>query len=135
AEGSEVLGGVLGLDAEVIGVERWLEITIIARVLDNMTDTAAADLARADKLAGQALEASPRSPLAHYAKAQVLRAQGRYGDAILEYETVLALNRNWVNAYAHVGQCKIFTGSIGEAFPLVGQAVRLSPRDPAGGIF
>ena len=41
----------------------------------NMTDSAAADIARAEALAGQALAASPRSPLAHYAKGQVLRAQ------------------------------------------------------------
>ncbi len=65
-----------------------------------MTDSAAADIARAEGLAGQALAASPRSPLAHFAKGQVLRAQGRYEEAIPEYETVIAFNRNWVGAYA-----------------------------------
>ena len=29
-----------------------------------------------------------------------------------------------------LGQCKLFTGSIEEAIPLVEQAIRLSPRDP-----
>ncbi len=60
----------------------------------NMTDSAAADIARAEELAGQALAASPRSPLAHFAKGQVLRAQRRFEEAIPEYETVLAFNRN-----------------------------------------
>ena len=64
-----------------------------------MTDSAAADIARAEGLAERALAASPRSPLAHFAKGQVLRAQDRYEEAIPEYETVLAFNRNWARAY------------------------------------
>ena len=65
------------------------------------------------------------------AKAQVLRAQRRYEDAIPEYETVISLDRNSLSAYANLGQCKLFTGSLEEAIPLVEQAIRLSPRDPA----
>jgi tetratricopeptide (TPR) repeat protein len=84
---------------------------------------------RAEGLAGRALAASPRSALAHYAKGQVRRAQRRYEEAIPEYETVLALNRNWVAAYAQLGHCKLGTGSIEEVIPLVEQAIRLSPRD------
>jgi tetratricopeptide (TPR) repeat protein len=59
----------------------------------------------------------------------VLRAQGRYNEAIPEYETAIAINRNWVGAIAHLGQCKLFTGSIEETIPLVEKAIRLSPRD------
>jgi tetratricopeptide (TPR) repeat protein len=59
----------------------------------------------------------------------VLRAQGRYKEAIPEYETVLAINRNSVGAIAHLGQCKLFTGSIEETIPLVERAIRVSPRD------
>jgi adenylate cyclase len=65
----------------------------------------------------------------------VLRAQRRCAEAIPEYETVLALDRNWVSAYHHIGQCKLLTGSIEEAIPLVEQAIRLSPRDPEIGLF
>ena len=75
------------------------------------------------------MTASPHSLLGHYAKAQVLRAQGRYKEAIPEYETVLAINRNWVGAIANLGQCKLFTGSIEETIPLVERAIRVSPRD------
>jgi tetratricopeptide (TPR) repeat protein len=62
----------------------------------------------------------------------VLRAQRRYLEAIPEFETVLALNRNWVHALHSLGQCKLYTGSIEETIPLVDQAIRLSPRDPIG---
>ena len=60
----------------------------------------------------------------------MLRAQNRCDEAIPEYETALALNRNWVTAYGHIGQCKISTGAIEEAIPLYERALRLSPRDP-----
>src|SRR5262249_4951932 len=49
---------------------------------------------------------------------------------ILEYETAIALNRNWVFAYADLGACRLATGSIEEAIPLIERAIRLSPRDP-----
>ena len=130
AQAIDLFERALALDPQSLAAQSYLAIALSANVMDDISDTAAADLARAEMLAGQALAVSPRSPLAHYAKAQMLRTQGRYDDAILEYETVLALNRNWVSAYAHVGQCKLFTGSIGEAIPLLEQAIRLSPRDP-----
>jgi tetratricopeptide (TPR) repeat protein len=76
------------------------------------------------------LAVSPSSPLAHNGKGNVLRAQDQYEEAIPEYETVLASNRNWVGALVGLAQCKFYTGSIEQALPLVEQAIRLSPRDP-----
>jgi len=107
-----------------------LSSTLAGRVLDNMSDSPAAGIARAETLVGQALAASPRSPLAHYAKGQVLRAQRRNEEAIPEYEMVIAFNRNWPTAYAQLGRCKFYTASMEEMIPLVEQAIRLSPLDP-----
>jgi tetratricopeptide (TPR) repeat protein len=112
-----------------------LATALTARVLDNMSATVAADIVRAEKLVGQALTAASRSPLAHYAKGQVFRAQHRYDEAIPEYETAVAFDRNWMHAYPLIAQCKLFTGSIEEVIPLTEQAIRLSPRDPAIGIW
>ena len=95
-----------------------------------MTDSAAADITRAQGLAGQALAASPLSPLAHFAVGQVLRTQNRFAEAIPKYETALAYNRNWVYALHALGQCKLYAGSIDETIPLEEQVIRLSPRDP-----
>src|SRR3984893_5368545 len=119
----------LAFDPRSVDAQSWLANALTSRALDQMADSAAADMARAEGLAGQALAASPHSLLGHYAKAQVLRAQGRYKEAIPEYETAIAINRNWVGAIAHLGQCKLFTGSIEETIPLVEKAIRLSPRD------
>jgi hypothetical protein len=76
-----------------------------------MSDAVAADIERAETLAARALAVSPRSPLVHLAKAQVLRAQNRVAEAIPEYETVIAFNRNWPHAKAALGHCKLWTGS------------------------
>jgi adenylate cyclase len=125
----------LAFDPQSVTAQSYLATALAARILDLVTDTEAADIERAEGLAGQALAASPRSPLAHYAKGQVLRAQHRYGEAIAEYETAIAFDRNWVRAYALIAWCKLHTGPIEEAIPLVEQAIRLSPRDPVIGIW
>src|SRR5262249_44605122 len=90
---------------------------------------------RARELSEHALAAAPHRAPAYFAKGQVLRAQRRNADAIPEYETVLALDRNWVYAFFALGQCKFQTGSIDEAIPLIERAVRLSPRDPQLGVW
>src|SRR6516165_9407300 len=123
----------LALDPRSLQAQSYLAIVLTASVLEDMSDEAAADLARSEELAGQALAASPRSGLAHYAKGQVLRAQHRYGEAIPEYEMVLAFNRYWLAVHAPLGWCKLHTGSIDEVIPLAEQAIRLSPRDPSIG--
>ena len=102
----------LALDQNSVAAQSWLAIELAARALDSMTDTAAGDIARAEQLAERALVASPRSSPARFAKGQVLRAQHRYDGAIVEYETVISLNRNWAHAYSHLGWCKFMTGSI-----------------------
>jgi lipopolysaccharide biosynthesis regulator YciM len=87
---------------------------LAGRVGADMTDTAAADVVRAESFAAQAVAKAPRSALAHFAKAQVLYAQNRCDEAVYEYETVLTLNRNFVPAYLHIGLCKLLSGSIEE---------------------
>ncbi len=125
----------LALDPASVAAQSWLAIELAARAVDLMTDTAAADIAHAAVLAEQALAASPRSSVAHFAKGQVLRAQHRHHEAILAYETVIALNRNWAHAYSHLGWCKFMAGSIEALIPAQEQAIRLSPRDPQIGLF
>ena len=118
------------LDPRSVAAQGLLAATLAGRVMDNMAQSAAADIERADELSRQALAAEPWDLLAHYARGQVLRAQGRCEEAIPEYETVIALNRNWVNAISQLGQCEFLTGKIEEAIQHIELAMRLSPRDP-----
>jgi adenylate cyclase len=120
----------LALDPRSAAAQSWLAIALGSRVINQMTDTTAADIERAEALVGQALAASPRSAIVHFASGEVLRAQRRYEEAIPEYETVLAFERNSVWALRALGHCKLMTGSIEEVIPLMEQAIRLSPAIP-----
>jgi TolB-like protein/cytochrome c-type biogenesis protein CcmH/NrfG len=124
----------LALDPQSVGAQSWLAIALTARVLDSMASDPAADIARADEMAERGLAVSPRRALAHFAKAQVLRAQHRYADAIFEYEATIAFNPNWAHAYSHLGWCRFMTGGIAELIPAQERAIRLSPRDPQIGL-
>jgi TolB-like protein/class 3 adenylate cyclase/Tfp pilus assembly protein PilF len=133
AEQISLFEHALALDPQCVEGQSRLAITLAGRVLNGVTDLAAADLGRAEGLVGQALAASPRYALAHQTKASVLRAQNRCEEAIPEYETALALNRNMLYALIGLGWCKVDAGSPDEAIPLAEQAIRLSPRDPGIG--
>jgi adenylate cyclase len=123
----------LALDPQSVEAQGWLAAVLSIRVLDEMTRSTATDLARAEKLVGQVLAASPRSPYTHLVKGLLLRAQRRCEEAIPEFETVLASNRNLVMALHDLALCKLDTGSIEQVMPLEEQAIRLSPRDPGIG--
>jgi adenylate cyclase len=118
------------LDPASIDTRALMAVALADRALDQLTNTSDADLQQAEMLVEAALNMSPRHPLGHFAKAHVLRAQGRYGAAIPEYEIAIAGNRNWVVAIAALGVCKFLAGSLDEAIPAQEQAIRLSPRDP-----
>ena len=121
----------LALDQRSAAAQGWLATALTGRMYFQMTDSAAADIERAEGLIGRALAASPRLPLAHFAKGQLLHAQGHPAAAIPEYETVIASNRNWVYPLYALSTCKFLTGALEETIAIVQQAIRLSPRDPA----
>jgi TolB-like protein/class 3 adenylate cyclase/Flp pilus assembly protein TadD len=128
----------LALDPQYAAAQSSLASTLTGRAMDGMAESPAADIARAEGLANQALAAAPSSAGAHYAKGQVLRAQtqvlgmeGRCQEAIAEYETAISLDRNLVFPMTALGWCKLLTGSMEEVIPRIEQAIRLSPRDAA----
>jgi adenylate cyclase len=130
AEAIRLLEEALALDPGSVDARAYLAYSLVGRVLELMTDSAASDIERAERLVGEALAISPRYAFAHYVKGQVLRAQNRFEAAIPEYETALMLDRNSVTALAALGHCKFFTGALEEVIPAQQQAIRLSPRDP-----
>ena len=120
----------LVLDPDSVEAKSWLAVGLAERVFSRWSTSATDDVERAERLADEALAASPRGLLPHLAKGFVLWAQRRHGDAIPEFETVIALDRNFWYAYSNLGFCKLWTGSLNEAIQLWEQALRLSPRDP-----
>src|SRR5215469_16121933 len=65
----------LTLDPQSIEAQSCFATALANRGLIGVTDSAAADIARAEELADRALAASPRYAPAHFAKGNVLRAQ------------------------------------------------------------
>jgi len=120
----------LALDPQSVDAMSLLAHALMRRVDANMTDAAAADIARANELVDRALAASPRSGLSHHVKGLVLKQQQRLEEATLEFETSLSVNHNSVWSLHHLALCKLLTGSIEEVIPLYQQAIRLSPREP-----
>ena len=130
AEAAGFYERALALDPRSVEAESRLAIALAARVLNGLTNSPAADVSHADELSRQALAASSRSPLAHYAKGLVLRVQRQSAEAIPEFEAALLVSRNWTGALSNLGWCKLYTGAMDEAISLHEQAIRLSPRDP-----
>jgi adenylate cyclase len=120
----------LALDPQSVEAMSRLANALVNGAEANMTDSAAADIARAEGLVDRALAASPRSAYAHFVKGRVLRMQRRLEEAILELEISLSVNRNSVWALHHLAMGKLAAGSIEEVIPLYQQAIRLSPREP-----
>jgi adenylate cyclase len=130
AEAIDLFERALALDPRSIEAQSQLVIALTARVLDQMTASTAADISRAGTLIRRVMVRAPVSPLTHFAKGQLLRVQRRYAEAIPEYEAVITLDRNWVNAFGPLAECKLFAGSIDELIPLHERAISISPRDP-----
>ena len=120
----------LAFDPHSVEAQTCLAGSFVSRVMNGMSDQAGDDLVRAEALIGEALAASQRYASAHFVKGEVLRAQGRFEEALPEYETALALDRNLMFALVGLAWCKLYTGSIEEVIPLLEQAIRLSPSEP-----
>jgi hypothetical protein len=133
AEVASFFERALALDPLSTEARSRLANALVGGVIEFQSDTPAADMQRAKELIDQVLAASPNSAFAHFAKAQFLRAQSRSEDAIFEYETAIALDRNFANAYGYLGACKLLTGVVDEVIPLEEQAIRLDPRSPDTG--
>jgi TolB-like protein/Flp pilus assembly protein TadD len=125
----------LALDLRSVEANSYLATALLGRVLNGMSNSAAADIERAEGLVSRALAISPRDLEAHLAKGFLLRAQNRVEEALPEYEIAVASNRDWLLAVATLGWCKFQTGAIEDAIPFHEQAIRLSPRDSLLGVW
>jgi adenylate cyclase len=120
----------LALDPTSTEAQVRLAHALIIRVTEGMSDTATADIERAKGLIEPALVLSPRDPLAHFLKGRLLKISRRCEEAIPEFETAVASNRNWIIPLRQIADCKFLTGAGDEVIPLYEHVIRLSPRDP-----
>src|SRR5262249_3144987 len=92
AEAVGFFARALALEPASVEAQSLLASTLSARAIFNLSGSAAADIARAKILVGQALAASPLDPAVHYAKGQLLYSEHRCDEAIPEFETAIAFS-------------------------------------------
>jgi adenylate cyclase len=92
-------------------------------------------LAEAEEALLKALRLSPEYAWAwlHHGMLGMLRR--RISEALIAFDTAIALNPNLAIAHAHIGEAKRRRGHPEETFAHVQKAVRLSPRDPNIGMW
>jgi adenylate cyclase len=79
AEAINLFERALALDPLSVEAQSRLAGSLGSRVVNGLTGSVAADLARAEGLVGRVLAASPRDAYAHFVKGLVLRAQYQWG--------------------------------------------------------
>ena len=130
AEAIGLFERAVSLDPQSFEAKTYLANALVGRMMEGISTSSAADLARAERFVDEALAENPRYAFAHQTKGRVLQAQNKWSEAIPEFETTLALNRNAVWALHYLAGSKMLAGLIDEALPLEQRAIRLSPREP-----
>jgi adenylate cyclase len=94
-----------------------------------------ADLKRADEFASRAIALNPNQDGHHFVKGMILLNQARYDESAAENEQALALNPADVEAYAGLGWDYFYRGQFEKSLEYFDKAIRLSPHDPAIGVW
>jgi tetratricopeptide (TPR) repeat protein len=85
---------------------------------------------RAEKLTERALEIAPMAEDTLRAKAYLLRAQGRWRDAIAAARRMIEMFPNVQTGYVVLGLCETYTGNAAAEIALNETLLRISPRSP-----
>jgi adenylate cyclase len=110
-----------------IGLARAIAQAVNTRVSRNIQ----ADSQKAFQLATDGLAADPRSSMAHYVMAEVLRTTKDFERGLREIAIATEYDPNMSIAYALAGITNLWAGRAAETFAPVEKAIRLSPKDTA----
>jgi tetratricopeptide (TPR) repeat protein len=88
------------------------------------------DLRQAKALSARALALDPSDAYCHHVVGVVLSLQGRFPEAIDEFEAAIRLNPNLHFAHSGLGFAKTLSGLGEEALQHFAHFIQLSPRDP-----
>lgn len=111
--------------AAMVGLANLLIYEIIG-----LAEQRPGNLQRAAELLASAERLAPTRPDIAGLRAYLLRAQGRYAEALAAYRPVIAANPNAANAYVQMAICKLELGQPEDAIPVLEEAIRRDPRNP-----
>ena len=90
---------------------------------------------QAQKLAARAAELDDGDPWAHLALGYVAFTRRRTEEAAEEFRRAILLNPNFAAAHGYLGWALALDGQSDPATAHLGEAIRMSPRDPQNAIF
>ena len=134
AQAKDLFDGALSLDPENIDAMLGKAWCIASDVLNGWSTSVMGDKTIATNLVDQVLVKRAASANAHITKGNIL-IYGNPEDALSEYDAALEIDPNSPIAYASKGIALVTAGRAREAFSPVQIALRLSPKDPAAGIW
>src|SRR5208337_4488705 len=124
----------LGLDPDLpqalIGKAQAQLINLYAFQVGDWTEV----LRDVEQAADRVLASQPGKS-ALYIKAQVSSGRGQYEATLATLDAVIAIDRNFANAYAEKSHTLVMLGRAEEAIKPVEQALRLDPRSPVRNIW
>jgi adenylate cyclase len=103
---------------------------LVRKVAEGWSSARHEDEASAEQLLLEVLERDTNRPSAHYAFGMLRRVQNRLDEAVVEFKTTIALDRNHARSFFRLGQTLMFLGRPEEGIPHLEKAIRLNPRDP-----
>jgi adenylate cyclase len=107
-----------------------LAVRYITRATNGLSADPKADIQRGADLVARVLALEPDSYGAHHAKAELLLAQKRQDEALVEAERSRALNPSFIPAYDVACFAHWELGQPEKTIEVADTALRLSPRDP-----
>jgi adenylate cyclase len=113
----------------------WFAEIVMTEYLHHWNKVGKEDLNLAEHAIAKAVEIDPNIAQAYYAEGLLRRARGQHNGALEAFSRALEIDPNLPRALAEKGNELTLLGRPTEAPPLVEQAIRLSPRDPALGGF
>ena len=129
-EAQQVFKRALELNARSVDARIGLATALLSNLLDGWSTSPQLDEERAGRLIHEALEHDTNSRMGHFAMGLLCRLRNRLTEARIEFETAIALDRNFANAYRHLGITLMQLGEPGDGIPHIEKAIRLNPRDP-----
>ena len=120
----------LRIDPENVRALSILAIRHGVRVVTGISRDREEDTKRTIEFASMALDADPKSYLAHFAQSYAHTVVGKHAGTIVEGQRALDLNPSFVSSYITMLAAALYIGEPAKTLEWARKAIQLSPRDP-----
>jgi TolB-like protein/Flp pilus assembly protein TadD len=119
----------LAIDPRSVDARIGIATALVNSVAGGFSGSVQQDEARAEQLLLEALDRDANRSDAHRALGLLRRFQNRLAESRIEWETVIALDRNDAGAFRNLGLTLMYLGQPEAAIPQIEKGIRLSPSD------